>query len=132
MEQTVVSTQTLMPDRAGPESREVKPARLRAEGKYFARGGQTMRIKGVTYGPFAPNARGEQFPAPERVADDFALMQAIGVNAIRTYHLPPEWFLDLADESGVGIFLDVPWAKHTCFLESTTAQREARETVTGP
>src|SRR5262245_797298 len=94
------------------------PQRLRVEGKYFALGVRRLRINGVTYGPFAANAEGDPFPVPERVRIDFGLMQAIGVNAIRTYHVPPEWFLDLADEHGVGVFVDVPWAKHLCFLES--------------
>src|SRR5262249_22898900 len=57
MEQTVMSSQALMPGRARTEplpSTSVQP-RLRVEGKYFARGSECVRIKGVTYGPFAPN-----------------------------------------------------------------------------
>src|ERR1051326_371659 len=119
MEQSVLSTQALMPDGAVVQSSVLPRAhsRLRVEGKFFARGSRTMRIKGGTYGPFAPNAAGEPFPAGESVGDDFALMQTIGINAIRTYHLPPDWFLDLADEAGIGIVLDVPWSKHICFLD---------------
>src|SRR5436305_1802377 len=60
--------------------------RVRVDGKFFARGGRRLRVHGVTYGPFAPNADGEQFPDPQRVLDDFARMTAIGVNAVRTYH----------------------------------------------
>jgi GT2 family glycosyltransferase len=131
MEQTVMSPQALMPPRAQTEfvPLTITQERLRVEGKYFARGSERLRIKGVTYGPFAPNAEGEQFPAAERVSDDFALMQAIGVNAIRTYHVPPEWFLNLADQHGMGLFVDVPWAKHLCFLDSKSAQREARAAI---
>src|SRR5437763_5909269 len=103
--------------------------RLRVDGKFFARGGRRLRVHGVTYGPFAPNADGEQFPDAERVRDDFARMTAIGVNAVRTYHAPPAWFLGLADEEGVGVFVDVPWRKHLCFLDSRDARREAREAV---
>src|SRR3954452_12857820 len=67
--------------------------RVRVDGKFFARGQQRLRIQGVTYGPFAPNEAGEPFPHSPRVADDFAAMQAAGINAIRTYHVPPAWLL---------------------------------------
>src|SRR5262249_38349327 len=69
------------------------------------------------------------FPPPDRVGDDFARMHDAGVNAVRTYHLPPEWFLRLADEQGIAVFIDVPWAKHLCFLDSGQARRDAREAV---
>src|SRR5262249_19977788 len=83
----------------------------------------------VTYGPFAPNANDEPFPQRRRVAEDFDAMLAAGINAVRTYHLPPEWFLSQADEQGVGVVLDIPWSKHLCFLDSAEAQREARDAV---
>jgi GT2 family glycosyltransferase len=99
------------------------------DGKFFARGRQRLRIRGVTYGPFAPDPEGQPFPAPERVRDDFARMRAIGVNALRTYHVPPEWLLALADEGGLAVFVDVPWPKHLCFLDSRRLERQARDSV---
>jgi GT2 family glycosyltransferase len=104
-------------------------ARASIEGKSFVRGGQRLQIQGVTYGPFAPDSDGNQFPAKRRVRDDFIAMTEAGINAIRTYHLPPEWLLDLADEHGVNVFVDVPWRKHLCFLDSAAAQSEARRAV---
>ncbi len=104
-------------------------ARMRVHGKAFLRGGQPMHLNGVTYGPFAPNAAGEPFPEVERVRQDFAMMHSIGINSIRTYHLPPQWFLGLADEAGLGILIDAPWRKHLCFLDSAEAQKEARQVV---
>jgi O-antigen biosynthesis protein len=103
--------------------------RVRVEGKLFARGGRRLRVRGVTYGPFAPDARGEPFPAPGQVRADFAGMRDAGINAVRTYHVPPEWFLSLADEEGLAVLIDVPWAKHLCFLDSAAARGEAREAV---
>src|SRR5262245_61082411 len=103
--------------------------RWRVDGKYFAAGDQRLRIHGVTYGPFAPNSAGEQFPTRKRVADDFRQMGAIGINALRTYHLPPEWFLELADECGMNVFVDVPWPRHLCFLEDRHNRNEARRQV---
>src|SRR5688500_1144468 len=91
--------------------------RVRVDGLGFTRGGRRLRVRGMTYGPFAPNAAGEPFPATGRARADFAAMRQVGVNAIRTYHVPPEWFLRLADEAGLGVFVDVPWPKHLCFLD---------------
>jgi GT2 family glycosyltransferase len=105
------------------------PARVRLDGKFFARGGRRLRLQGVTYGPFAPDANGQPFPGPDQVRDDFALMGAIGINSIRVYHLPPEWVFHLADRAAIAVFVDIPWAKHLCFLASRQAQQEARRQV---
>jgi GT2 family glycosyltransferase len=105
------------------------PGRVTVDGLFFARGGRRFRVQGVTYGPFAPDAEGHPFPAPTRVAEDFAGMQAAGINAVRVYHVPPEWFLHSADEQGMAVFVDVPWRKHLCFLDSAEARREAREAI---
>lgn len=99
------------------------------DGKFFAIGSRRLRVQGVTYGPFAPAVDGQPFPAPERVRDDFDRMRAVGINSLRTYHVPPDWFLALAEEQGLKIFLDVPWSKHLCFLESLQAQRESRDAI---
>jgi GT2 family glycosyltransferase len=103
--------------------------RVRVEGKFFSRSGRRVRIQGVTYGPFAPSGNGEPFPLPGSVSDDFQRMQAIGINSIRAYHVPPKWVLDLADRHGMTVFVDVPWPKHLCFLDSRQAQSEARQFV---
>src|SRR5262245_21343755 len=100
--------------------------RLRVDGKFFARGGRRVRLQGVSYGPFVPGEGDDPFPSPKRVDDDFAVMRAAGINAVRTYHVPPEWLLARADELGVGTFIDAPWPKHLCFLDSSQAQRDAR------
>src|SRR5262249_11725743 len=103
-------------------------ARLRVDGRFFARGQERVRLRGVTYGPFAPSGD-VPFPAPQRVARDFDLMRAAGINSARTYHLPPAWLLRLAQEQGIGVFVDIPWREHLCFLDSHEAQREARDAV---
>jgi GT2 family glycosyltransferase len=102
---------------------------VQLEGKFFQRDGRRFRVQGVTYGPFAPNEQGEPFPAAAAVRSDFSAMAAVGVNSIRTYHIPPEWFLNLADEEGMAVFVDVPWPKHLCFLDSGKHQAEARDRV---
>jgi GT2 family glycosyltransferase len=103
--------------------------RVRIHGKLFARGEERLRCRGVTYGPFAANRDGQPFPTRRRVCDDLASLQALGANSIRVYHVPPAWFLDLADERGMAIFLDIPWPAHVCFVRSRRAQAEARRSV---
>src|SRR5262249_46779275 len=88
------------------------------------------RVHGVTYGPFAPGDDGLPFPAPGAVQDDFARMRAGGVNALRTYHVPPEWLLDLAGREGLTVFVDVPWPKHLCFLHGRRAPAPAPSPAT--
>lgn len=103
--------------------------RMRLDGKFLMRGSQRLRIQGVTYGPFAANSDDEPFPSADQVSNDFACMQSAGINAIRIYHIPPEWLLSLADEQGISVLVDVPWPKHLCFLDRRQAQKEARHLV---
>jgi len=104
-------------------------SRVRVDGKFFSRDGRRLRVQGVTYGPFAANEQGQPFPEPSHVADDFCRMRAAQINAIRTYHLPPEWLLHLADEHHTNVFIDIPWRKHICFLDCADSRREAEESV---
>src|SRR5438105_4766050 len=104
-------------------------ARVRVAGKFLARGEDSLRIQGVTYGPFPPDAAGERFPKQDQVAVDFEGMAAAGINALRTYHLPPPHLLTQADEQDMLVLVDVPWPKHLCFLESSRARQEARDMV---
>ena len=72
----------------------LEPIKVRA--KFFFEGDRKFFVKGVTYGPFAPDAEGHFVGNPEKARRDFELMQEIGVNLLRIYHVPPRWFLDLA------------------------------------
>ncbi len=103
--------------------------RMRIHGKRFAHAEKGTRLRGLTYGPFAPDAEGQPFPARSRVCDDLAKMQLLGANSIRTYHVPPPWLLDLVDENGLTVFMDIPWSTHICFLQSRRAQADARRMV---
>jgi GT2 family glycosyltransferase len=128
-----IKSQPLPAPAAVKVPRHQPPPRARAEvdGKFLARGGRRLQLRGVTYGPFAANADGHPFPDPGRAAADFRLMQAAEINSVRTYHVPPRWLLELADEHGINVLIDIPWRKHVCFLEDDAARREAREAVRG-
>jgi GT2 family glycosyltransferase len=103
--------------------------RVAIRGKCFSRGGSKLPVQGVTYGPFAPNSNGVQFPATDVVRYDFARMSQAGFNAVRTYIVPPPWVFELAKDQDLLLFVDVPWPKHVCFLESRAARHEARAAV---
>src|SRR5207237_894555 len=107
----------------------VQSARAQIDGRFFTRCGRRFRVQGVTYGPFAPNRAGEPFPMPRQAAADFESMRSAGVNALRTYYVPPAWFLELADEHDVQVLIDIPWPKHLCFLDGESTRREARRLV---
>jgi O-antigen biosynthesis protein len=84
-------------------------------------------VRGVTYGTFRPRD-GSSFPPPETVKHDFAAMAEHGLNAVRTYTVPPCWLLDLAATHGLYVMIGVPWEQHVTFLDDPgrTASIEER------
>lgn len=98
-------------------------------GKFLRAGTSKWYAKGLTYGPFAPNERGEALPTPDRVRRDFAQMRDLGANCLRLYFPPPGWLLDSAHEFGLRVLIDVPWEKHRCFFEDWGAMQAARDQV---
>ena len=63
--------------------------RITVRGKFLYEGKNKFLIKGVTYGTFAPNETGSQFPSTDIIHKDFALMVKNGINSVRTYIVPP-------------------------------------------
>lgn len=113
------------------ESHSPRPGEraVAVEGKFFSRGGERFLLKGVTYGPFAPDEEGQTFGSTRQVERDLGLIQEIGANVLRTYYVPPVWFLDRVHERGLMVFADIPWSKHLCVLDSHLAVREVRQSV---
>jgi glycosyltransferase involved in cell wall biosynthesis len=99
--------------------------RIRAVAKFFFEGDRKFFIKGVTYGPFAPDAEGSFLGKPEQVDADLHQMREIGINVVRIYHSPPRWFLDRCAAAGLRVLITLPWEKHIEFLR----QRAAREKI---
>ncbi len=120
-----------MPESAVAEppklTKPLEPIRVRA--KFFFEGDRKFFIKGVTYGPFAPDAAGEFFGTPEKARTDFKLMFEIGVNLLRVYYVPPRWFLDLCREFGLRVLISIPWAEHVEFLNQGKIRREIEKAV---
>ena len=108
-------------------------ARLEVRGKFFFAGDEKVPLRGVTYGPFAPNADDYQVPPPEVVDRDLALMVDLGANCLRLFTPPPRWLLDLAAQHKLWVLIGIPWAEHVCFLDSEeltdTVRRAVRDVV---
>ena len=103
--------------------------RIRVRAKFFFEGEKKFFIKGVTYGPFAPDANGEYFGDPAKLARDLALMRDTGVNLVRVYYVPPVWFLDACAEARIRVLVTIPWAEHIEFINNTKIRREAVKAV---
>jgi GT2 family glycosyltransferase/sugar lactone lactonase YvrE len=104
-------------------------ARAIADGKFLRIGGARFLVKGVTYGTFAPDAQGYQFPSRERVAQDFRLMAELGINTVRTYTPPGLDLLDEAARQGLRVMVGLPWAQHVAFLDDRTLARGIRRDI---
>ncbi len=103
--------------------------KVRPDGKFFRLDGRKWYVKGLSYGPFAPNGAGHFLPERDRWIDDLAHLSRLGANALRLYHAPPTEFLDDALAHGLRVLIDVPWEKHRCFLEEWSAREDARDRV---
>ena len=87
-------------------------ARPSVRGKFLFEGDRKLYVRGTTYGAFAPNRAGEQFPEAIDATRDLSLMRAAGINTILTYTVPPLWLLDLAQEYGIRVLVTVPWMEY--------------------
>src|SRR6266487_772974 len=87
------------------------------KGKFIFAGNEKLYIRGVTYGTFCLDQDGNECHDPEVVEQDFALMAANGLNAIRTYTVPPRWLLDIAQRHGLYVMVGLPWEQHIAFLD---------------
>ncbi len=104
-------------------------SRLVARGKYLFEGDRKYFARGVSYGPFAPNSRGEEYPERDQVRADFAMMRELGANLIRLYVTPPEWLVEEAASAGLRLMVGIAWPYHMAFLDSQQVTRGIRETV---
>ena len=102
-------------------------APLAADGKFLTVGGDRFLVKGVTYGTFAPDAQGYQFPALPRISEDFRLMADLGINTVRTYTPPRPDLLDEAARRGLRVMVGLPWSQHVAFLDDRKLKQEIRQ-----
>jgi hypothetical protein len=63
------------------------------------------------------------------VEQDFSLMSASGVNAVRTYTAPPHWLLEIAHKCNLRILVGLQGERHHTFLHEKKFIHEIRKQV---
>jgi GT2 family glycosyltransferase len=114
---------------AGPKNARITDASVVPAGKLLLRDGQPFYIRGVTYGTFAPDEKGDQFPTQERVTSDFRAIAANGFNTLRSYTVPPDRVLDAASDCGLHVLAGLTWEQHVTFLDDRVLARDIRRNV---
>lgn len=101
--------------------------RVALDGKFLRLGDERFLVAGASYGTFAPDANGVQFPRLDQTARDFAQMAAAGINTVRTYTPPPEPVLDAAARQGLRVMAGLAWPQHLPFLDDRLTARRIRQ-----
>ncbi len=107
----------------------INGVRPRVQGKFISVGNEKLYVRGVTYGTFCPNEDGNEYHHAEVVERDFTQMAANGLNAVRTYTVPPRWFLDAAQRHGLRLMVGLPWEQHVAFLDNKKYAQSIEERV---
>jgi len=105
------------------------PPRPRVAGKFIFIGDEKFYVRGVTYGPFKPEADGSEYHDQQTVERDFALMAASNINTVRTYTMPPRWLLDIALKHELRVMVGLPWEQHITFLDDSRRVRDLERRV---
>lgn len=119
---------TRPPQSPSPDARD-QSGSVQVDGKFFRVGTERLWVKGVTYGTFAPDAHGHQFPTPLRVRSDFEAMAAAGINTVRLYTPPNSAVHEAAAATGLRLIVGLPWAQHLAFLDDRRLRREIRKEI---
>jgi GT2 family glycosyltransferase/DNA-binding beta-propeller fold protein YncE len=109
--------------------RTAAAGRLATDGKFLRAGSERFLVKGVTYGTFAPDPRGVQFPGLHQIESDFRQMAELGINTVRTYTPPPRDLLDAAAREGLRVMVGLPWSQHVAFLDDRALRRGIRREI---
>ncbi len=99
-----------------PAPRGNRRNRPAVRGKFVFLGDEKLHVRGVTYGTFRPAEDGSEFPLPDVVERDCAMMAANGVNSVRTYTVPPRWMLDAALRHQLHVLVGIPVERHIGYL----------------
>ncbi len=86
-------------------------------------------MRGISYGPFKPNSRGEPFPEDERLAADLRHITSLGFNTLRIYELPTAAVLREVESLGLRLIVGIPWTEHVDFLADHNLRREIESRI---
>ena len=103
--------------------------RPEVRGKYLYVGNEKFWVRGVTYGTFRPDSHGSEYGDHAQAERDLVAIAANGFNAIRTYTVPPRWFLDLAGQHGLRVMIGLPWEQHVAFLDDRALRDSIEQRV---
>jgi glycosyltransferase involved in cell wall biosynthesis len=98
-------------------------------GKFIFAADEKLYLRGVAYGPFRPETDGSEYHSAQAVDRDFHQMRQGGINAVRTYTVPPHWFLDLASQRGLRVLVGLPWEQHVTFLTEHRRTRDIEQRI---
>ena len=101
------------------------------DGKFLRAGGQRLWLRGVTYGSFASNDAGEQFPPFPVLEADFFRMREVGINTVRVYTPPSDRIADAAARAGLYLVPDICWGPRCCELDYPEQMRFMSEWIRG-
>src|SRR5215213_2879567 len=93
---------------------QMRPLRVRVDGKHLAVAGEPFRVRGVTYGSFGTRADGAPYPEPERLEADFRAMADAGLNLVCIYTTPPPDVFEAADAAGLRLLVGVHYEDWRC------------------
>jgi len=106
-----------------------RPDQPQVRGKFLFAGDEELYLRGVTYGTFRPDNRGDEFPNADVVERDFEAMQANGVNAVRTYTAPSGRVLDAAERHGLRVLVGLGAERYIGYLSDARGGRRVEEAV---
>ena len=99
--------------------------RVLPRGKFFHLDGERFLIKGVTYGTFAPDAEGYQFPADPTGSPPTSGRWRSSAST-PSASTPPRrgHLLDEAAGHGLRVMVGLPWSQHVAFLDDRDARAD--------
>jgi O-antigen biosynthesis protein len=87
------------------------------QGKFIYVGEKKFYIRGISYGAFEPNEKGDEYYDLEKIDDDFSLMIKYGFNTVRIPHTtPPKSLLDIAHKYGLKVMVSLSAEQYTGYL----------------
>src|SRR5439155_15580594 len=103
--------------------------RVTVVGKFLYRDNEKLYVKGITYGPFAPQPDGSVYGTPQVVDRDFAQIAAAGINCVRVYSIPPRWLMDLARKHGLLVMVGIAWWQYVAFFDDPALVKDCFDQV---
>ena len=103
--------------------------RVRTRAKFFFERDQKFFAKGVTYGPFAPDAEGAHFGTPEKAQSDFRLCASWGQLNSGLLRASEVVSRSLRRISNLRALISIPWSEHLEFLNDRKVRRDAESAV---